>query len=161
YVGKGMNTFRMPFRWERLQQSQNAALNTTELSRMNTFVNYATSKGAYVILEPHNFQRYYPDTNNFQSSAQGLVGSSVPDSSFADFWSRVATQYKTNNHVIFNLMNEPNTMPTEQLVTSSNAAIAGIRAAGASNLILVPGNQWTGAWAWVLPNDSDSNPGMP
>ena len=24
FVGKGMNTFRVPFRWERLQQSQNA-----------------------------------------------------------------------------------------------------------------------------------------
>ncbi|HMB95538.1 MAG TPA: hypothetical protein VKK61_05825, partial [Tepidisphaeraceae bacterium] len=25
FIGKGMNTFRLPFRWERLQQSANAA----------------------------------------------------------------------------------------------------------------------------------------
>src|SRR5262245_20886061 len=31
YVEKGMNTFRIPFRWERLQQSQNASLNAVEL----------------------------------------------------------------------------------------------------------------------------------
>jgi aryl-phospho-beta-D-glucosidase BglC (GH1 family) len=45
-------------------------------------------------------------------------------------------------------MNEPNSMPTSQLVTSHNAAIQSIRDKGARNLILVPGNQWTGAHAW-------------
>jgi endoglucanase len=149
YVGKGMNTFRLPFRWERLQHSQNAALDATELSRMDAFVNYATSHGANVIIDPHNFQRYYPDPNNFQQSAQGLVGTDVPDSAFADFWSRLANEYKDDNHVFFNLMNEPTTLPTEQLVTSENAAIAAIRATGAKNLILVPGNAYTGAWQWT------------
>ena len=154
FVGKGMNTFRVPFRWERLQRSQFTALHgegpgpTGELDRMDTFVTAATNLGAYVILEPHNFQRYFPDTNNFQSSSQGLVGSSVPDSAYADFWGKVANHYKDNERVIFNLMNEPNSMPTSQLVTSHNAAIQAIRSAGAKNLILVPGNQWTGAWAW-------------
>jgi endoglucanase len=107
------------------------------------------SKRVYVILEPHNFARYYPDLSNFQTSAQGLIGSYYPDSVFSNFWWRVAAIYKTNDHVIFNLMNEPNSMPTEQWVSAANAAIAGIRAAGASNLIQVPGNQWTGAHAWT------------
>ena len=114
YVGKGMDTFRLPFRWERLQPTQSGPLDSTELSRLNNFVNYATSKGAYVAIEPHNFARYYPDPGNFQSSTQGLVGSAVPNSAFADFWSRLANNYKSNPRVIFNLMNEPNTMPTEQ-----------------------------------------------
>ncbi|HEY4232974.1 MAG TPA: cellulase family glycosylhydrolase [Lacipirellulaceae bacterium] len=149
YVGKGMNTFRLPFRWERLQRSLNSALDPTELGRMDTFVNAATAKGAYTIIDPHNFERYNPAASNFQSSAQGLVGSSVPDSAFADFWSRIATQYKSNSHVIFNLMNEPNTVPEAQLVASENAAIVAIRATGATNLILVPGNDYTGAWTWT------------
>ena len=53
-------------------------------------------------------------------------------------------------------MNEPNTMPTEQWVSASNAAISAIRTAGANNLILVPGNAWTGAHSW-----SDSWYGTP
>ena len=149
YVGKGMNTFRLPFRWERLQRTLNGALDPNELGRMDTFVNAATAKGAYTIIDPHNFERYNPAPSNFQSSAQGLVGSDVPDSAFADFWSRIANQYKSNSHVIFNLMNEPNTVPESQLVASENAAIAAIRATGATNLILVPGNDYTGAWTWV------------
>ena len=45
-------------------------------------------------------------------------------------------------------MNEPNTMPTEQWVGAANAAISAIRTAGATNLVLVPGNDWTGASGW-------------
>jgi endoglucanase len=148
FIGKGVNTFRLPFRWERLQPTLNGALYSAEFNRLNNFVNYATAHGASVILDPHNFARYYPDPANFQSSAQGLVGSAVPNSGFADFWSRMANAYKLNSRVIFNLMNEPNTMPTEQWVSASNAAISSIRSTGANNLVLVPGNAWTGAWTW-------------
>jgi endoglucanase len=148
YMSKGMNTFRLPFRWERLQQAQFADFDTDELNRMDTFVNYATGQGAYVIIDPHNFHRYYPDPNNHQKSTQGLIGTDVPDTAFADLWGRIASHYKGNSRVIFGLMNEPNTMSTAQLVVSQNAAIVAIRNAGADNLILVSGNQWSGAWAW-------------
>lgn len=149
FGGKGMNIIRLPFRWERLQQATNAPLNATELGRLHTFVSATTAKGIHVILEPHNFARYFPDTANFQSSTQGLIGSYYPNAVFSNFWWRVANIYKTNQHVIFNLMNEPNSMPTEQWVSAANAAIAGIRVAGATNVIHVPGNQWTGAHAWT------------
>lgn len=139
FQSKHMNTVRLPFRWERLQRSLNAAFDATELSRLDTFVSAATAKGVYVILDPHNYARY-----NGQ-----LVGSSaVPNSALADFWSRLAQKYKTNNHVIIGLMNEPNTMPTEQWASAANDAIAAVRATGATNLILVPGNAWTGAFTW-------------
>ncbi|WPD23208.1 MAG: glycoside hydrolase family 5 protein [Candidatus Electrothrix scaldis] len=149
YMSKGMNTFRLPFRWERLQRSLLADFDADELNRMDAFVDYATGKGAYVIIDPHNFHRYDPDPNNHQSSTQGLIGTeAVPNTAFADLWGKLAAHYKGNAWVIFGLMNEPNTMETADLVTSENAAIEAIREAGASNLILVSGNQWSGAWAW-------------
>lgn len=157
FRSRGMNIIRLPFRWERLQHATNSTLDAAELDRLNTFVSATTAKGVYVILDPHNFQRYYPDLSGFdtmQSGSVGLVGSSVPDAAFADFWSRVAALYKGNDHVMFNLMNEPNNLPITQLVASENAAIAAIRAAGATNLILVPGSRWTGAWTW-LQSDGD------
>ena len=43
----------------------------------------------------------------------------------------------------------PHDMPTEQWLGAANAAIAAIRKAGAHNLILVPGNSWTGAHSWL------------
>ena len=39
-------------------------------------------------------------------------------------------------------------MSTEQWLSAANAAIAAIRQTGARNLVLVPGNAWTGAWTW-------------
>jgi endoglucanase len=149
FLSKGMNTLRMPFRWERLQPTLNGDFDSAEFARFNSFITYATSHGANVIIDPHNFARYYPDPNNMESSAQGLIGSAaVPDSAFANLWSRLAADYKDNPHVIFGLMTEPNTMPTEQWVTAANTAIAAIRSEGAQNLVLVPGNAWTNADSW-------------
>jgi endoglucanase len=139
YLDQGMSLFRIPFRWERMQRSQYAALDGAESARLQSIVAYATGQGAHVILDPHNYARYNGS----------VVGSSaVPNAAFADFWSRLAAQYKGNPRVIFGLMNEPHDLPTEQWVAAANAAIAAIRAAGASNLILVPGNAWTGAHSW-------------
>jgi endoglucanase len=141
FIGKGMNTFRLGFRWERLQRQLNAAFDTTELARLDTTVAGMTGKGAYVILDPHNYARY----------GDQLVGSTaVPNAAFADFWSRLAQHYAANPRVIFGLVNEPHDMPTEQWRDAANAAIAAIRAAGAHNLILVPGNAYTGAWSWSM-----------
>lgn len=155
FVGKGMNTFRLPIRWERLQRSQFATLHgdgpgpTGELDRLDTFVNAATGQGAYVIIEPHNFARYFPSgSGDFQTSSVGRLDGDIPDAAFADFWGKVADHYKGNERVIFNLMNEPTAIDTDGWVASANAAIAAIRATGAKNLIQVPGNRWTGAWAW-------------
>src|SRR6476620_9322522 len=38
FRSKGMNTFRLCFRWERLQQSANANFNSAEFSRFHGFV---------------------------------------------------------------------------------------------------------------------------
>lgn len=45
-------------------------------------------------------------------------------------------------------MNEPHDMPSELWRDNANAAISAIRATGSTNLILVPGNAWTGAHSW-------------
>ncbi len=141
FTGKGMNTFRLPFRWERLQRSLNADFDAAEAARIDDFVNYATGKGAFVLLDPHNYARYYGT----------IIGQgNVPASAFADFWTKLANRYKNNPKVIFGLINEPHDMATELWRDDANAAIAVIRAAGATNLILVPGNGYTGAASWLL-----------
>jgi len=139
FVALGMNVFRLPFRWERLQQQQLAAFDAAEQGRIDALVSYATAKGAYVLIDPHNYARYYG----------AVIGEGVPASAFADFWSKLATHFKDNPRVLFGLMNEPNTMSTELWLADANAAIAAIRATGATNLILVPGNAWTGAHSWL------------
>src|SRR5579859_5595237 len=138
FVGKGMKVIRLPFNWENLQQHQLAPLQPDELARLDDIVGYATGQGAQVIVDPHNYARYYNQ----------VVGTDVPAAALADLWSRLAAHFKDNPRVIFGLMNEPNTMPTELWLSDANAAIAAIRQTGAANLLLVPGNAWTGAHSW-------------
>jgi endoglucanase len=139
FTAKGMNVFRLPFRWERLQHETWAVLNATELSRIKNFVSYATLKGAHTILDPHNYARYFGE----------VIGSAnLLPAAFADFWEKLAAEFKDNPNVIFGLMNEPHNMTTESWLEAANAAIAAIRSTGATNLILVPGNGWTGAHSW-------------
>jgi endoglucanase len=158
YQSRGMNFIRLPFRWERLQTTNSGTLDPTNLGRMSAFVNYATSHGMYVMLDPHNFMRYYPNPRSgTQNATNGLVGTpspiySVSYSDFSNFWYQVAAIYKTNDHVFFGLNNEPANMPETQLVAALNLGIQGIRNAGATNMIFVPGNRWTGAWTWSNPD---------
>ncbi|MEM8963124.1 MAG: glycoside hydrolase family 5 protein [Acidobacteriota bacterium] len=139
FQSKGMNVLRLPFLWERLQPSLFGDFNAAQLNGLDTFVTEATNRGVHVILDPHNYARY---------NGQLIGSSAVPDTAFADLWSRLATLYQGNARVVFGLMNEPNNMSTEQWRASANTAIAAIRATGATNLILVPGNAWTGAHSW-------------
>ncbi len=145
FAAKGMNVFRLPFRWERLQPRLHAPLDGAELARIKKFVALARRAGARVILDPHNYARYHGRIIG--------AGEGVPTAAFADFWARLAQAFgspKSGNRqpVIFGLMNEPHDMTTELWLTNANAAIAAIRATGAGNLILVPGNGWSGAHSW-------------
>lgn len=140
FAGKGVNILRFPFHWADLQPALNGPLDPDVLGRIKEVVQEATSRGQVVLLDPHDYARYYGK----------LVGSAeVPDAAFADFWGRVAAQFKDNPRVWLGLMNEPHDLPAPQWVSSANAAIAAIRRSGAKNLILVPGTAWTGAHSWV------------
>ncbi|GAB4197753.1 MAG: glycoside hydrolase family 5 protein [Wenzhouxiangellaceae bacterium] len=140
FNAKGMSVYRIPFLWERLQPALMGEFDGNQRDNLVLAVQRATAGGAYAILDPHNYARY-----------QGqLIGSgAVPNSAFADLWGRLATLFIDQPRVIFGLMNEPHSMPTEQWRDSANVAIAAIRDTGAQQLILVPGNAWTGAHSWT------------
>ncbi|MDB4946046.1 MAG: Endoglucanase [Labilithrix sp.] len=140
YVGKGMNTFRIGFAWERLQPAAYGTFDATYANRLYSLVSYAESKGAHVVLNPQNFARYY---------GQVIGSAAVPNAVFANFWNKLSARWANHANVMFNLVNEPHDMPTEQWVSAANAAILAIRSTGATNTIIVPGNAWTGGWTWT------------
>ena len=155
FASKGMNIFRLPFLWERVQPNLYNDFNANEIGLIDEFVRATTAKGKLVILDPHNYGRYGKGRRTSDTGSANLIGSSaVPYSAFNDLWKRLASRYKSNNKVIFNLMNEPNNMPTANWVKAANGAIATIRDVQAFNLILVPGNRYSGAWSW---NSSDKD----
>ncbi|KQV46864.1 hypothetical protein ASC95_25405 [Pelomonas sp. Root1217] len=139
YQAKGMNLMRIAFRWERLQPVLNGEFDAAELARLREFVDGATARGLHVLLDPHNYAAY----------KEVHVGKpEVPIAAFADFWRRLSLQFKDNPKVQFGLVNEPRNMPTETWGQAAQAAIDAIRKTGATNLVTVPGNGYTGAWSW-------------
>ena len=139
YQASGMNLMRIAFRWERLQPVLGGELDAAELARLREFVDGTTARGLQVLLDPHNYAAY----------KEVRVGTAeLPIAAFADFWRRLALQFKGNPRVQFGLVNEPHGLPTETWAAAAQAAIDAIRATGATNLVTVPGNGYTGAWSW-------------
>lgn len=140
FAAKGMNVFRVCFRWETLQPVAKEPFRQAEIDRLKAVVESATDLGLVVILNPHNYARYFDKL---------VGGPEVGYDVFADFWARLANEMRDNELVWFGLVNEPNGLPAEQWLGAANAAIAAIRETGATNLILVPGTAYTGAHSWL------------
>jgi len=140
FVGLGFNFFRVPFLMERMVPPATGITGPfaeAYLANYTETINYITGKGAYAAIDPHNYMIY--DNADITSTSE-----------FQTFWTNLAGQFKSNEKVIFDVMNEPNTIPATTAFALNQAAVNGIRASGAtSQLILVEGTSWTGAWTWV------------
>jgi len=158
-ASKGLTFVRLIFSWEILQPALNGDFAVAYETTMRDRVARATTNGMSVMIEPHGgeytrFARY---------KGQPVGSAAVPNSAFADLWSRLAALYQDNASVIFGLMNEPNGISTMQWFGAAQAAIDAIRATGAANMIMVPGNgfsqpsSWNDTWYDTAPMPKVSN----
>ncbi|CAN5950581.1 unnamed protein product [Sphagnum jensenii] len=140
FKGKGFNAIRLCISWDALQPNINYGFAAPYLANVQAAIDMATKDGLTVILDVHNYARKNGD----------IIGSAaLPNSAFADLWTRLANLYKGYSNLIMAIMNEPHDMATSQWISAANAAIAAIRATGATNMILVPGNYWSGTESWT------------
>lgn len=112
------------------------------LGNLTQQVETITALGAYALISPHNYGRYY--------------GEIVTDTAaFGTFHQNIASHFASNPLVMFDTDNEFYGMSQTLVVELNQAAINGIRAAGAtSQYITVEGNSYTGAWDWTTATDS-------
>lgn len=150
YKSKGLRLIRLPFLWERLQQSLNAPLDSAELLRMDAFVAGAAARDMLVLLDAHNYGR------RTVGGASYIIGSTqVPVAAFGDFWKRVAAHYKNSNAVwAYGLSNEPHDMGAYSWFNAAQAAIDSTRLADTTHIIMVGGNNWSSADRWPQVSDS-------
>jgi endoglucanase len=138
----GLNTFRLPVGWQYLVDSVGGTLNAAHWKIYDAQVQGCLTSGAALcIVDLHNYARWNG----------AIVGQGGPtDNDFASVWSQIATKYKGNDKIAFGLMNEPHDVTIDTWATSVQAAVTAIRKAGAtSNKILLPGNEWTHASAYI------------
>ena len=147
-AAKGFTTVRVPFLWERVQPTLGGPLDAVEIDRLRAVVHLAAARGLRTILDVHNYARY----------REAVIGSpAVPVGAFASLWSGLATAFASEPTIIFGLMNEPHDLPTETWAAAAQAALDAIRAAGATQLVLVPGNDYSGAHSWAKPGFGTAN----
>ncbi|KAJ5709349.1 endo-a-1-4-glucanase, partial [Penicillium malachiteum] len=145
-IDDGMNIFRVTFLMERLVPTEmTGSFDEEYLSNLTYVVDFITQAGVHAVIDPHNYGRYY-----------GEIIESTSD--FETFWTNVAGQFASNDLVIFDTNNEYYDMDQTLVLDLNQAAIDGIRAAGAtSQYIFVEGNSWTGAWTWTEYNTNMVN----
>jgi endoglucanase len=181
----GVNAVRMPLNeacWngESYVNSQFSGANyqnaiKSEVSLMN-------ASGLDVILDLHWTDGAYTGPSNGCTSAQAVCQKPMPDSAQAiPFWSSVATAFKGNDAVIFDLFNEPyasradnnnsaegwQCWETGSPCTGINYPVAGmqqmvtaVRNAGANNVIMLGGEEYSNdltSWLQFEPTDPDHN----
>ena len=107
-----INPFRVAFLLERMcpvSYGLGKKFNETYFGYYNDAITAITNKGAYAILDPHNYMRYNDPS---QQPATGSVIGNTTDpaaattAQFQAFWQELAGRYKSNEHVIFGIMNE-------------------------------------------------------
>ncbi|PSN64196.1 endoglucanase precursor [Corynespora cassiicola Philippines] len=138
FMAQGMNMFRLNFLMERLTPgSLTAPFDRQYLGNLTEQVNYITSKGVYAMVQPHNYGRF--------------LGNIITDTAgFKTWWQNVAAEYKDNELVVFDTNNEYHDMDQQLVFNLNQAAIDGVRAAGATSQYITPeGNSWSGAWTWI------------
>ncbi|KAG4442571.1 hypothetical protein IFR05_001983 [Cadophora sp. M221] len=153
----GLNLFRLPVSWQFLinsnalasgsgnttqARSASGSLDVANANKYDLLVKACLTTGAFCAIDIHNYAR-------FEGKIIGQGGPSNAD--FANLWSQIATKYANETKVVFGLMNEPHDIPDMKLWAASvQAAVTAIRAAGATTqMILLPGNDFTGAQTFV------------
>ncbi|KAF2490819.1 glycoside hydrolase [Lophium mytilinum] len=145
FISSGMNMFRINFLMERLiPNNLTGTPDPTYLSNLTAVVNHITTAGAYAMIQPHNYGRYYSDI------ITDVAG-------FKAWWTTVATHFANDTMVVFDVNNEFHDMDQALVVQLNQAAIDGIRSTGATSQYITPeGNSWTGAWTWTTSGNSDT-----
>lgn len=146
----GYNVFRLPVGWQYLTNDQMVGvLDETQFANYNKLVSDCLSTGAHCVIDIHNYARY-----NGQVIGQGGPSNEV----FAELWSNIASHWKNETKVIFGVMNEPHDIPSiTTWAESVQSAVTAIRKAGATTqMILIPGTDYTSAKTFVSSGSADA-----
>ncbi|OBT57058.1 hypothetical protein VE04_02360 [Pseudogymnoascus sp. 24MN13] len=137
-----MNIFRLPVGWQFLVNNPGDQLNSGNFAKYDNLVQACLATGAACIIDIHNYARWNG----------AIIGQGGPtNDQLANTWSQLASKYASKSQIIFGVMNEPHDIPSiTTWAATVQACVTAIRKAGAtSQMILLPGNGWTGAASFV------------
>lgn len=148
FASLGMNTVRLPFRWERVQHALFGELDATEAAQIGAAVAAARARGMCIILDVHNYGLYH---GNPIGSAE------VPVTAFIDLWQRLASRFADADTVALGLMNEPFKLPIDAWSAVAQRTVDALRQTGSRHLVIASGGRWSGVHEWRKTFGSTSN----
>lgn len=155
YADLGFTALRLPFLWERVQPRPLGPLATNsegtgDFDRVSQLVRWITERGMVAVLDPHNYGGRDVDGTVVKVGSEAL-----PVAALSDLWVRLAGEFKANELVWFDLMNEPEGISAAAWKAAAQEVTDAIRATGARNKILVPGTAYSGAHSWVSSGNAE------
>jgi len=145
-ASRGIDTVRIPFRWERVQSEPFGELRETGVAELRRALDLSEAAGIEVILDMHNYGFYTTPEGPLQ------VGSAqLPSAALADAWVRLAAEFGDHPALLaYGLMNEPQgfggesaTAQAELWESVSQEVLSAVRASGDTTLIMVPGYDYS------------------
>ena len=146
FSARGLRLTRLPIRWERVQRSALGPLSTSDIAAIRTSLDNAQAAGQQVILDLHNFGRYYNTA---------LTTADAPK--LANVWQQLAQTFRGHPALYgYELMNEPHDLPEGGTgwATLAQAATDAIRQVDTTAWVLVPGYGWQAASDWSQNNST-------
>ncbi|EPT01473.1 hypothetical protein FOMPIDRAFT_115275 [Fomitopsis schrenkii] len=139
FSAEGANLYRIPFAWQEMTPTLGGPINETFFyEEYNPIVQaaLASSPDAYVIIDVHNYARWNG----------GIISQGGPtNEQYASLWYQVSSLYADTPRALLGLMNEPHDLDIPIWAQSVQVAVNAIRAAGATNHLLLPGSNYTSA----------------
>ncbi|MCQ4322932.1 glycoside hydrolase family 5 protein [Stutzerimonas stutzeri] len=140
HAGLGFKLVRLGFLWERIQPKLGTELDAAELGRIKQSLDYAQKHGIKVILDMHNYYRYYGKVINSPE---------VPRAQFAETWRKIAVHLSKHPALYgYGLMNEPYNTGNNLWPQTAQAAGQAIRKIDPSTWIMVAGDRYSSAFHW-------------
>lgn len=141
---RGIRVIRLSILWERLQPVADGKLDTEYANGITKFLNQAAARKMGVILDIHNYGRYY----------QKVIGTlDVPLSQYKGLMRRVAERWGSHDGLVgYDLMNEPYGEADAYWPSVAQTGIDGVRAFDMKKPIYVEGKSWSNALNWPALN---------
>jgi len=140
HAGLGFKLVRLGFLWERIQPKLGTELDAAELGRIKQSLDYAQKYGIKVILDMHNYYRYYGKVINSPE---------VPRAQFAETWRKIAVQVSRHPALYgYGLMNEPYNTGNNLWPQTAQAAGQAIRKVDPTKWIMIAGDRYSSAFHW-------------
>jgi endoglucanase len=182
----GVTAVRVPLNeacWNAESYVDAAYAGASYQSAIEAYVNLLNDNGIVAILDLHWTDGAYSGTSSGCASAEAICQKPMPDTAQSvPFWTSVATAFKGNDAVIFDLFNEPypsradNFNETEGWqcwlnggsscvgisypVAGMQTLVNAVRGAGANNVIMLGGIEYANdltQWLTYEPTDPDGN----